>query len=106
MIISWIINNSALKYAFGYSFTLSSFSIVEQQVTHGGEDFFTSILQGIPSQVIMFLGIIYGLALVGKQVSGLIKQIKLDSLEVHKAKEKLNQEEIETASQQKELDKS
>lgn len=104
MITTWIIHQSFLKYAFSYSFAISSASILEQSIPQGG-DFFTNILNGIPSQFIMILGVIYGIALVGRQVSTLIKQIKMDSLAVHQAKEKLNQEKIETAEKQKELDK-
>lgn len=102
MLISWIINQGLLKASFGYSFTLSSFAFIEQNIGEG--DFFTRILDGVPSKVIVALGIIYGVALVGRQVSTLIKQIKMDNLEVKQEKEKLNQEKIETAEKQKDLD--
>lgn len=101
-ILSIIANQTWLKYCFGYSFSISSIALIEQNLGEG--DFFTRILQGVPSKVIVVLGIIYGVALVGRQVSTLIKQIKIDNLEVKQAKEKLNQEKIETAEKQKDLD--
>ena len=101
MILTAIVNQSWLKYCFGYSFTIASASRLEQELTNG--NFFTNILESIPSQVVVVLGIIYGVALVGKQISNTWFSHQNNRLNYKQNKENLEQKEIETDLKRKEL---
>jgi len=99
--ISLITQSVLLKYAFGYSFSLAILSFFEQNL--GGGDFFTKILNAIPSRIVAVLGIIYGISLVAKQISDTWKNHQLNKLTVKKEIEHLEQEEITTEKQRQEL---
>ncbi len=100
-IITFISNSTLLKWLFGYSFTLSSLSFVEQEFTN--QDFFTGILNQMPSKLAMGLGIIYGVVIVLGKISKEWKQHKLNLQDVKKDRELLEQEELRTEKQRKEL---
>ena len=101
--LSTIVNQTWLKYCFGYSFTLSSAQMIEQKTV--GTNFFETILQSIPSLVVVVLGIVYVVAIVIKQLSKTYNAVQKDLLDVKKAKEDLEQKEIETDIKREELKK-
>lgn len=93
---------------FGYSFSLSSLALIEQQFTN--EKFFNDILNAIPSKIAVALGVVYGFAMVFSKLSKVWKdhQINRGEVLIHKnkvkeAQEHLEQEEIKTEKQRKEL---
>ncbi|CAL2077808.1 hypothetical protein [Tenacibaculum sp. 190524A02b] len=92
--ITLITNSTILKYAFGYSVTISSLAFIEQELTQ--IDFFTTILNAIPSKIAVVLGIIYGVAIIFGKGSKEWKQHSLNVQEVRIGKEKLKQETIKT----------
>jgi hypothetical protein len=96
--------NYISKIAFGFSFSISSLAIVEQNFTQG--DFFTNILNQIPSMIAVILGVSYGVIIVFGRASKEWKQHKLNIQEVKKGEEKVEQEEIITNQKRKELKNS
>lgn len=99
-LFSIITNSQILKWAFGYSFTISSLAFAEAEFTNS--DFFNSILHAIPSKVAMVLGILYGVVVLLGKVSSEWKKHQLNILEVKKSKELVEQEEIRTEKQRTE----
>ncbi|CAL2095862.1 protein of unknown function [Tenacibaculum sp. 190524A02b] len=92
--ITLITNSTILKYAFGYSLTISSLAFIEQELTQ--VDFFTTILNAIPSKTAMILGIVYGVVILLGRVSKEWKQHVLNIQEIKKGKEEVEQETIIT----------
>ncbi len=100
-IISLISNSTILKWFFGYSFSISSLAFIEQEFTN--QDFFTGMLNQIPSKIAMFLGIVYGIVIVLGRISKEWKQHNLNLQEIKKGNEILEQEELKTEKQRKDL---
>ncbi|GAA4272032.1 hypothetical protein U6A24_11025 [Aquimarina gracilis] len=100
-IIAYISKSTILKYAFGYSFFVSSATIIEQEFTN--QDFFTRILHAIPSKIIVALGIVYGVVIVAKKISDAWKGHQINRLEVKQKREEVEQVEIDTEIKKKEL---
>lgn len=100
--LSAIVNKTWLKCCFGYSFSISSLAFLEQEFTEG--DYFSNILDAIPSKVAMILGIAYGLVVLLGKISNVYKQHALNMQEIKKGQEKVEQEKIETAEKQKDLE--
>ena len=101
LIITVITKTSLMKWAFGYSFIMPILAFFEQQFT--GESFLTKILNAIPSKIVVILGIIYGVALVAKQLSSTYTSYQMNRLTVKQKKEELKQEEINTNIKRKDL---
>ena len=91
-----IIKNYILKTAFGYSFALPFLAFFEKQFSEG--DFFQNLLNAIPSKIVVVLGIIYGVAIVFKQISKSVSHHQVNNLNVKIQREHLKQEQIKTAS--------
>ncbi len=100
-LFSLISNSPVLKYLFGYSFGLSSLAIIEQQFTQA--DYFQNLLNQVPSQIAVVLGVIYGIVVLLGRISKEWKQHMLNVQEVTKGKELIEQEELRTEKQRKEL---
>ncbi|CAM1370269.1 hypothetical protein TPENAI_60829 [Tenacibaculum litopenaei] len=90
-----------LNWVFGYSFGLSSLVLLEGSFT--SEDFFHSLLSKPPSKVTVVIGSIYGVVRVLGAVSKEWKQHRLNIQAVQKGQEQVEQEELKTEKQRKEL---
>ena len=100
-LFSLISNSSILNYLFGYSFGVGSLAIIEGQLTH--TDFFQNLLNLLPSQMAVILGVVYGIVIVLGRISKEWKQHRLNVQEVTKGKELIEQEELRTKKQRQEL---
>ena len=108
--LTLITKSTLLKWVFGYSFSLSSIALIEQQFTN--EVFFNNILNAVPSKFAVVLGIIYGCIIVFSKFSKALKEHQINRTEVsiHKVKVKqaqelLEQEEINTDEKRENLKK-
>lgn len=92
---------SILKTSLGYLGFMTVAVPVEQIATDG--DFFLKLLESVPSQVAVVLGVIYLGSLLFRRISDDWTNHKINRIKVKQVQEQLNQEKIETASQQKKL---
>jgi ABC-type arginine transport system permease subunit len=104
LLISYITNTTIGKWLYGLVFTVSTYDLVKQS-TMNETSFFEELLKNVPAQVVYVLGIIYGIAIVLTKISDLWKRHELNKLQVKKEREHLEQEEINTEIQRKEIQK-
>ena len=108
MIITYILKTKALKFAFGYGFSISSLALLEDaanKVANTNNDFFERILNAVPSKILVWFGVIYAIALVVNQIHKVSNDIRVRNIKLKKEVETLEQAEIETDKQRKELNK-
>ncbi len=62
------------------------------------------MINAVPSKIVGYLGVVYGLAIVAKKISEAWKAHQLNKYDVKIAKENFEQKEIQTDKKRKELD--
>ncbi len=93
-ILTTFTNITLFKWAFGYACVAEFANVVTQNGTETG-DFVDNILNTIPSQVTVYLGIVYGVTIILIKLSNAWKTHYLNRYEVKTAKENYHIKEIE-----------
>ena len=102
-VITALTSTTIGKWIYGIVFSFSTVSLL-QESTITNSSFFEALLSNVPAQVIYVLGIIYGVAIVLSKLSDFWKRHKINMLSIKQEQEHLEQEEIETEKQRKDLD--
>ncbi len=103
LLISIITNTTIAKCVYAIVFGMSTFDIVQDSLTNQ-TSFIDELLKNVPAQVVYVLGIVYAIAFVLSKVSDLWKRHEINKIEVKKSKEHLEQEELTTEKQRKDLE--
>lgn len=100
---AFIIKSSLLKYSFFYSCSIQLANMIVPQ-NSATQDVVDTIISSVPTKVAGYLGIIYGVAVVLKKLSEVWKSYLLDQYLIKAAKQKWEQEELETLRKRKEIE--
>lgn len=95
-------NTTFGKWIYGTVFGVSTISLF-QDAQINNTSFFEMLLKNIPAQIVYVLGIIYGISLVLGRLSDAWTKHQLNKLKIKKEEEHLEQQEISTEKQRKEL---
>lgn len=103
LLYSAIIKSSLLKYSFFYSCSIQLANMIVPQHSPT-QEVVDTIISSVPTKVAGYLGIIYGVAVVLKKISEVWKSYLLDQYLIKAAKQKWEQEELETVKKRKEIE--
>ena len=101
-IIIFLSNTTFGKWIYGTVFGASTISLIQESQINN-TSFFESLLKNIPAQIVYVLGIIYGISLVLGKLSDAWTKHQLNCLKIKQEEEHLEQKEISTEKQRKEL---
>ena len=101
-IILLLSNTTFGKWVYGTVFGASTVSLI-QESRMNNTSFYNELLENIPAQIVYVLGIIYGISLVLGKLSDAWTKHQLNRLKVKQEREHLEQEEMTTEKQRKDL---